>query len=80
MFFGMKVSSWPKGVSAALLVFSGCNRKLEVGGAYMRKTYPTGHGLPFAYARIAVHFAIIHNCIFLLITMAYDILRGSMGC
>ena len=46
----------------------------------LRKTHPTGHGLPFAYARISVHFAIIQNCIFLLITMAYEILRESMGC
>ena len=46
----------------------------------LRKTYPAGHGLPFAYARITVHFAIIQNCIFLLFTMAYEILRGSMGC
>ena len=46
----------------------------------LRKTYPAAHGLPFAYAQIAGHFAIIRNCIFLLITMAYEILRGSMGC
>ena len=46
----------------------------------LRKTYPVGHGLPFAYARIAVHFAIILKCIFLSFTMVYEILRGSMGC
>ena len=46
----------------------------------LRKTYPAGHGLAFAYARIAGHFANILNCVFLLFTMAYDFLRASMGC
>ena len=52
---------------------------MEVRGE-LRKTYPAGHGLPFAYARKAVHFANIRKCILLLLTMTYGILRSNMGC
>ena len=45
----------------------------------LRKTYPAGPGLPFACARIAVHFVIMQNCIFLLITMAYEIYERTWG-
>lgn len=34
----------------------------------LRKTYPAGPGLPFAYPRVALHFAILNN-FFLLLTI-----------
>ena len=38
----------------------GFNQKREAVPK-LRKTYPAGYGLPFAYARITVHLGIINN-------------------
>lgn len=46
----------------------------------MRKTYPEGHGLSFAYARKTVIFAILDSDIYPLITMTYDDVESNMGC
>lgn len=46
----------------------------------LRKTYPEGHGLSFAYARKTVNFAILDKAIYSLITMAYDDIESNMGC
>lgn len=70
----------PKAVSAELPIFSGYNRKFEVMGSKLRKTYPAGHGSPFAYARIAVNFTSANKSIYPLITIACGILRSNMGC
>ena len=51
----MSGSYWPKAVSSALIVWERLYSK--AGGEAvpkLRKTYPEGPGLPFAYARITV--------------------------
>lgn len=45
----------------------------------LSKTYPAGHGLPFAYARITVHFATINNCIFLFLQWLTIFYEGAWG-
>lgn len=55
----------------------------KVGGERaqdLRKTCPAGHGLPFANARFTLDFGVMNKCVFLLFTMAYEILLVSMGC
>ena len=73
--------SGPKAVSAELLVFEWLQSKTGCeGGLKLRKTYPVGHGLPFAKERTPVDIAIAYKKVFPLFTIGYWILRGNMGC